>query len=158
MTIKLEGLDAIVKKIDSLGKPDVFKQPMKESMIYLNDKVAKYPTNDGHRPQPFKTDKSRRWFFWALANPIDSKLEVPYRRGQSPGSKKLGTKWTTKISTDGRRGEIGSDADYGPLVMDKSQQTAYHKQTGWHTIQDVLKKATPTIIGKFKRAYDKAVK
>ena len=151
MTVKIEGLDAILKKIDSLGKPDVFRPPMQQSVNYIKRAIKKYPPGSGaHRPQPFKTDKSRRWFFWALN---EGEIKVPYRRTRS-----LGNKWTTTVSTDGRRGEIGNDVKYGPLVQDESRQTGYHKTTGWITIQTVAKREAPKIVAFFKAAYDAAVK
>ena len=156
MTIKIEGLDAIVKKIDSLGRAGVMKTPMRQSVSYIHRTIKKYPAGSkAHRPQPFKSDKSRRWFFWALR---EGKIEVPYRRGQSPGSEDLQQSWTTTVSADGRRGEVGTNTRYARLVQDASRQTGYHKTTGWRTIQDVAKKEAPKIVAFFKAAYDKAVK
>ena len=155
MTVKIKGLDAIIKKLDSLGKPGVLRTPMKKSLFHVQRRIAKTPTGNQHRPQPFKTDKSRRWFFWALKKGL---IEVPYRRGQSPGSEKLTTSWLSqaamKISANGQRGELGNDASYGPLVQDVKRQTAYHRKTGWVTTQGVLKESTPAIVGYFKRTYD----
>ena len=155
MTIKIEGLDKVIKQIDSLGKPDAFRRPMSQSVVHLKDKIAKYPTSNQHRPQPFKTDKSRRFFFWALR---EGKIEVPYRRGMSPGSEKLGTSWTTKVSADGRTGRVGNDTAYGRLVQDRASQTAYHKTTGWNTVQDIAKKEQNAVLKFFQLQYERLLK
>lgn len=153
MPVTINGLDPIIAKLDGLDKPEVFRLPMQQSVLHLHGKVATAPTGNQHRPQPFKTDKSRRWFFWALAHPDESGLEVPYKRGSSPGSEKLTSSWTTEVSPDGRQGRIGNDTSYGPLVQDRGQQSAYHAQTGWTTIQEHIEKETPTILGYFEAQY-----
>ena len=155
MTIELQGMEAIVKKLESLNKPAVFRRPMTQSVAHLQRKIAKYPIGNQHRPQPFKTDKSRRYFFAALRS---GDIEVPYKRGSSPGSEKLATSWTTNVSADGRMGTVGNDASYGPLVQDKARQTAYHKATGWSTVQDVAKKEAKMIIRFFQQAIERALK
>ncbi|GAG42428.1 unnamed protein product, partial [marine sediment metagenome] len=70
-------------------------------------------------------------------------------------SEGLGRAWTWEVTNGGRRGEVGNDTSYGPYVQDKTKQTRFHKARNWKTIQDVLKKATPKIVGFFKRGYDK---
>ena len=154
MPIEITGLDAIVKKLEALDDPKVFRDPMKLSVNHLHNKIADTPTGNQHRKQPFKTDKSRRYFFWALKK---GDIEVPYRRGMSPNSEKLTTSWTTSVSADGRTGKVGNDTSYGRLVQDKTRQTSYHKTTGWKTTQDVAKKEEATIVGFFKAALDRAV-
>ena len=154
MTIEIKGMEAIVKKLESLNKPAVFKKPMTQAVAHLHDKIAKYPAGNQHRPQPFKTDKSRRFFFAALKR---GDIEVPYKRGSSPGSEKLGTSWTTKVSADGRTGTVGNDTSYGRLVQG-ARQTAYHKKTGWETVQDVAKKEQKAVLRFFQQAYERALK
>ena len=43
MTVKIEGLDAIMKKLDGLGKPGVFKPPMQQSVNHIKRVMKKYP-------------------------------------------------------------------------------------------------------------------
>ncbi len=155
MTIQVEGLDSIRKKIESLGQPRALKVPMGQAVDHLQLKMKAYPIGNQHRPQPFRSEKSRRFFFWALR---EGKIEVPYRRGQSPGSEKLGTSWTTSVSADGRTGKVGNDASYGPLVQDRTRQTAYHKATGWNTVQDVVKKEQKAVLRFFQIQYERLLK
>ena len=128
---------------------------MTQSVAHLQDKIAKYPLGNQHRLQPFPTDRSRRFFFAALRA---SDIEVPYRRGQSPGSEKLGTSWTTSVSADGRTGRVGNDTTYGRLVQDRDRQTAYHKTTGWNTVQDVAKKEQAAVLKFFQIQYERLLK
>ncbi len=154
MTIELKGMEDIIKKLESLNQPAVFRTPMKQSVAHLHRTIAKTPTGNQHRPQPFKTDRSRRFFFAALRK---GDIEVPYKRGSSPGSEKLTTSWTTKVSADGRRGVVGNDTSYGRLVQG-ARQTAYHKKTGWKTVQEVAKKEQKAILRFFQQAYERALK
>lgn len=81
-----------------------------------------YPSASS-RPQPFKTDKSRRWFFWALRNGL---IQVPYVRTQALASSwVLHTDSTTQVT-------VGTEYDKAPL-MKSARQTAYHRVTGWET-------------------------
>ena len=155
MPIEIKGLDHVLKQIDSLGQPNAFRRPMGQAVDHLEVKMKAYPIGNQHRPQPFKSEKSRRFFFWALR---EGKIEVPYRRGKSPGSEKLGTSWTTKVSADGRTGRVGNDTTYAQLVQDSTRQTAYHKRTGWNTVQAIAKKEQATVLKFFQIQYERLLK
>ena len=145
MTVKIEGLDAIFKKLDSLGKPEVFKTPMRLSAERVQDRIAKYPAEGpGNRPGGYS------WYVRGYGT------RTRTGRGYNT-SEALGKSWTIKYSNGHRRAEIGNDTSYGKYVQDKDEQARWHKGR-WHTIQDVVKKQTPAIIAFFKAAYDKAVK
>jgi hypothetical protein len=75
-------------------------------------------------------DKMRRGFFAKLKS---GEIEVPYRRGQSPGSEKLGQSWTVRRENMGFRAIIGTNVSYAQLVQDSAKQTSYHRGTGWIT-------------------------
>ena len=148
MTVKIDGLDAIFKKLDSLGKPEVFKRPMRLSAERVQDRIAKYPLESAANRPPGPNGYS--WYVRGYGTRT--------RTGRGyPTSKDLGPSWTVKYSNGHRRAEIGNNASYGKYVQDKDEQAGWHKGR-WHTIQDVVKKQTPAIIGFFKAAYDKAVK
>lgn len=149
MTVEVTGLEAVLLKLAGLDKPENFRRPMNQAVQHIHRRIMKYPSRS-KRPQPFKTDKSRRYFFWALKA---GKIEVPYRRGQSPGSEQLQQSWTTSVSVDGRQGKVGNDTTYGPLVQDRSQQTAYHAGTGWTTSQDVVESEQDEVVGFFEAQY-----
>ena len=119
---------------------------------HVKGKISKYPSGNQHRPQPFKTEKSRRFFFWALRNGL---IEVPYRRGQSPGSEDHGQSWTIKGMKAGLQQLIGSDTSYGPLLQAPGQQTSYHKETGWKTTDEVAQEEEEKVLDFVKRQVDK---
>ena len=152
VTIDQKALNSIIRKLESLDDPKVFRIPMDQSVKHLKRRIEKYPPQQS-RPQPFKTDKSRRFFFWALKA---GKITVPYKRG-GINSETLGRSWTTTISANGRRGEIGTVASYAPLVQDKTRQAAYHRAGGWRTVQDVAKKEESAIVRYFEKAYERVL-
>jgi len=121
--------------------------------VHVKGMISKYPPlANAHRPQPFKTEKSKRYFFWALKQGI---IEVPYRRGQSPGSEDHGQSWTIKGMKQGLQQAIGSDTSYGPLLQDPQQQTAYHKETGWKDTDTVAKAEADDVLKEIKKGVDK---
>jgi hypothetical protein len=75
------------------------------------DRIAQYPPVR-RRKVTFVSDKQRRAFFARLRS---GEIEVPYRRGTSPGSQTLGRRWHIRPS-----GQINhvltNDASYAPLV------------------------------------------
>ena len=154
MTVKIEGLDAIVKKIDSLGKSGVMKRPMTKSISHIHDLIAKAPRK---KPGAFSAlaKPAQKRAFWARVG----SGEINFREGIGyVRSNVLVNKWTSKVSGDGRRGEVGTNVPYAPLVQSDARQQLFHKASGWPTVEQVVKKATPYVLARFKAAYDKAVK
>ena len=102
------------------------------------------------RPQPFKTDKQRRFFFAALR---EGRIEVPYRRTMT-----LGRRWTTEISGSGLDlvGRVGNNTSYGPFVMARADQAAYHAGV-WPLAEDVAEQATGDVLGIFTDAVQAAL-
>lgn len=98
---------------------------------YLKAQLAAYPP-ERHAPQPFVSDRQRRGFFAKLRS---GEIEVPYRRGRSPGSRKLGQSWRVRSSP--LEAVVGTTVSYAPLVMARGDQTRYHRATGWRTAEDV---------------------
>ena len=142
MTIRLEGAEALLRKITTLAQLKSMGAAVRAAAVLVRGKIAHYP-GEGHRPQPFKSDKSRRFFFWALKH---GKIDVPYRRGASPGSKKLGQSWTIEGSNAGLTQTIGTNVSYARLVQGPELQTAYHKTTGWKTTHTVANEERKTVI------------
>ena len=125
MTVRIEGLDRVIRKLDKL-EANLFK-PMTKATAHIQEKMADYPPASG-KPQPFKTDRQRRYFFWALREGL---ITIPYRRTGT-----LGRKWTHRVERGGRRGVVGNNTAYGPLVQSGDQQAGYHRGT-WQTDQEV---------------------
>lgn len=95
------------------------------------DRIAAYPPVR-RRKVTFASDKQRRGFFARLRS---GAIEVPYRRGTSPGSETLGRRWHIRPS-----GSIAhvltNDASYAPLVHGADDQAAYHKGN-WKTDEEL---------------------
>ncbi len=94
------------------------------------------PSRSSVYGQTWKSAKQRRYFFFALRKGI---IQVPYRRGLSPGSQRLGRSWTAK-QVDDTSVAIGTNVSYARMVKDEGAQTKYMKAVGWTTIQQDLER------------------
>lgn len=152
VSIKVEGLDKLVARLRKVGSLAGVRAAIKGAAIHVLNRMKEYPVAR-HAPQPFVSDKQRRGFFWHLRQ---GDIEVPYRRGQSPGSQSLKHRWAMKTEDDGLTAVVGNNASYARLVQDAEKQTRYHTTTGWATVQGVMKGerdlVTGMIIGAAKRA------
>ena len=94
-----------------------------------------YPAQS-HKPQPFKTERSRRWFFWALNAGI---ITVPYQR-----TGRLANSWRAE-----RRGPsdwlLANSAEYASLVIGAGRQARYHEDNWW-TAEEVIKPKTKELV------------
>lgn len=141
---------AIAKEIQSL-KP--LKLGLKHGAAFLKGRIAKYPPVS-RRTKNFVSDRQRRHFFYLMRT---KKIEVPYRRGISPGSERHGQSWTIKESRGGLRQTIGSDTSYGPLLQDADEQSQFHRSGGWKTIQTVAEKSADDVNKRIKATHDRAL-
>lgn len=97
------------------------------------DRIAPYP-GVRRRKMVFVSDRQRRAFFAKLRS---GEIEVPYRRGSSPGSETLGRRW--HIQPSGAIGHVlTNDASYAPLVHGADDQASYHKGN-WKTDEGIAK-------------------
>ena len=151
--IKIEGLPSLQKIMRDVGSLRPVVVGMKAGAIHLKGKIAK-PPPVSRRPQPFVSDKQRRGFFYKLRK---GDIEVPYRRGISPGSERLGQRWTVQAKDGGLTQVVGSNASYGELVQARRMQTFYHKVTGWKTIEDVTEQEKNTVARGVKHEIDRAL-
>lgn len=75
-----------------------------------------------HASQPFRSDRQRRWFFWALSSGV---INVPYRR-----TGRLANSWSAK-----KRGWadwlLVNSASYASLVIGEDSQAGYHRGWWW---------------------------
>lgn len=122
------------------GKALLRKASMAGALAALSQ-IKPYP--EKNRPsrssvygQTWKSVKQRRYFFFALRKGI---IQVPYRRGLSPGSQRLGRSWTAK-QVDDTSVAIGTNVSYARMVKDEGQQTRYMKAVGWTTIQQDIER------------------
>jgi hypothetical protein len=130
-TLRLEGVEELLKKLTSLEDMRRVKAAIALSADMLRGRLAEYPVRSSRPNMMLKlNDKMRRGFFAKLKS---GEIEVPYRRGQSPGSEKLGQSWTVRKSNYGFKATIGTGVSYARLVQDSAKQTSYHRGTGWIT-------------------------
>lgn len=146
--IRIEGIGPLLKKIRSIAELQPVIGAIKAAALHLKGKLAVYPeqkrlTRASVYGTPFKSDKQRRYFFWALRK---GEIEVPYRRGESPGSQTFGRRWTVRTSNRGLTAEVGNNVSYGPLLMDKQKQSKYHAMVGWRTVEDIQAEETDTVM------------
>ena len=151
--IQIEGLDKAIRKCNAIGSLDIVKAGLKAAGVHVKGKLAQYPPRK-YLPQPFKTDKQRRFFFAALR---DGRIEVPYRRGQSPGSEDLGQKWTVKDRKGGLQVVVGNNVSYGPYVQDPASQSGYMKAVGWKDTDQVAQEETAKVNEILAKEIDRAL-
>lgn len=133
VTVRIEGLDALIRKLNSIG-PQAYRPAIAEAATHVKGVIATYPPQRTGRRQPFKTAQSRRFFFAALR---DGRIEVPYRRGTSPGSEAMGRRWTIQFRNQGKTAIVGNNASYVSLVHGHTEQSRFHKEGGWKTDRQI---------------------
>ena len=151
-SIKIEGLDRALRKVERAGNLDIVKAGLMQAGVHVKGKIAKYPPRT-YVAQPFVSDKQRRFFFAALK---DGRIEVPYRRGQSPGSEDLGQKWTVKARKGGLQVVVGNNVSYGPLVQG-NEQAWFMKARNWKTTDKVAQEETGKVNEIVAKAIEKAL-
>ena len=156
VTVDIIGLDEAIKKLEKLGKMNTLHAAIQSAGMYIKGLMTVYPPRT-HIPLSavggFKTDKSRRYFFWALKKGL---IEVPYRRGQSPGSESLDKKWTSKYDRNKFEAVVGNNASYARLVQG-GKQTKMMKMIGWKTVDKVAKAETKKVGEMVFRAVKRAI-
>ena len=138
-TIEIKGLDEAVKKLETMAQLRKVHAGIRAAGMYVKGKIAKYPARKHISIQSlggWKSDKQRKWFF---ANLRAGTIDVPYRRGISPGSQALGRKWTSKYNKAKFETVVGNTASYARLVQG-DKQTEMMKRIGWKTTETVAEK------------------
>lgn len=114
---------------------------------------ANRPSRSSVYGQTWKSAKQRRYFFFALRKGI---IQVPYRRGLSPGSERLGRSWTAK-PVDDTSVAIGTNVSYARMVKDGEQQTRYMKAVGWTTIQQDVERGRTAVLNTMNEVIRRAL-
>lgn len=145
VTFTITGLDELRVTLARLSNPSQFRALVHACGLIIETAFKKYPTrNSPSRASvygtAFQSDRQQRWFFWALrAGAVD----VPYRRGQSGGSRNLQQSWTTLMETD-TRVVVGTNVPYAQLVMGETQ-SKYMAAVGWRTVTAILPTVEPQV-------------
>jgi hypothetical protein len=153
-TIRIDGMDDLQKRLDNLVKMKKVNASIAQAALFLAGKVKHYPPVS-RRPNPMlkgnsaRAKRMRAGFFARLHA---GEIDVPYMRNSSQNSERLSHSWTLRTENQGFRAIIGTGVSYARLVQDEAKQTAYHKQTGWVTVQDVTRKWQDEAIRKVEQA------
>jgi hypothetical protein len=117
---------AVLRMLQRLEDGVAFKAALKGMAGFLRGRMSVYPPTDGNRPpQPFVSEKQRRYFFAALR---DGSIKTPYRR-----SGNLSKRWGQTEEDAGLTQVIGNDAGYAPYVIGAEHQSLYMKSLGWNS-------------------------
>lgn len=131
-TITVSGLREALAMLDDIKPATLIPVIGVAVAAEAQNRLAVYPPAS-RKGQPFKTEKSRRFFFAALRS---GAIEVPYRRG-GRNSQTLGRKWV--IQPDGDGATLTNTAGYSDLVQGGQAQAAYHRGN-WTTDTIVAEK------------------
>lgn len=144
ITIKAQGIQIVPKRLQDFDAdiPKVGAGLVYGRMVAAQKRITKYPPIIRGRSQPFKTDKQRRFFFWALRNGL---ITVPYQRTGTYGRAWRLTRNPSKgIKSDGytlAARAVQSGRDYTALVGGNAGgggQAKIHGDGGWALARDVI--------------------
>lgn len=128
ITIKVDAadLEAKMANLDRLQMQIDIGDAIAEEAVLPT--FRKYPSPTGAK-QPFKSDKSRRFFFAALKK---GTIQVPYRRTQA-----LAALW--EVTQTGNTTTVRSTRKNAKLVIGmKDEQSKYHAGN-WPSVEDVAR-------------------
>lgn len=153
-TIRVEGAEELIARLTRLEQMQRVKDAIYAATMDIKGRIAKYPDRSSRpnlmlRGNSARAQRMRAGFFARLKS---GEIEVPYRRGQSPGSEKLGQRWAVSMENAGWRGVVGNNASYAKLVQDSANQTSYHRHTGWVTTNQVAQLYGKQAIDSISRA------
>lgn len=153
-TLRIEGMEALLKKIDNLQKLNMVAGALLAGGAHLKSAMQVYPpqvrlTRKSVYGRSFQSDRQRKWFFAALR---EGKLQIPYRR-----TRNLANRWTVTDSNNGLTVEVGNNTAYGPMMQAQAAQGRYAKASGWQTEQQIIDREGPAVVTYVKDAIEKAV-
>jgi len=149
--IRINGMSEALRKINVLLKKQAVVRGVQKAAVFVKGEIAEYPpvkrlSRRQVYGETFASDKQRRFFFAALR---DHKIDVPYRRGISPGSERHGQSWTVRPEKGGLRAVIGSDTSYGRRLQDAPKMSLYAAAVGWKPVQEIAR--DPIVMGTAER-------
>jgi len=149
MTIAVEGIDAIKRKLEGVHQAAV--SGIHASAVYVQGVAKKYPAaTEANEAGPYP----KRWYkrgtdpYWALKDG-----GAHFRKT----SETLNRKWTVKYFNGNLSAEVGNNVSYGPYVMGDNDQAPYHKAHGWKTTGQIVKETAAKIQQFIRDAITKAL-
>jgi len=142
ISTKIEGVDAIIRKLGKVEGVKHLRPPMQRSVYRLQGRMAQYPAQ---RPG------SRYVRGQGMAN---AQGVVTHRTSEN-----LGKKWTSKVEQGNAiiRGKVGNNASYAPLVQSYQLQARIHRGL-WQTDRYVVDTEYRTIVRDFESAISEALR
>jgi hypothetical protein len=147
-TIRINGMDELMKKINSLEQMDGVKHAMRAAALHVKGKIAEYPPeSDANRAGRIPSWYERGWGTkWNLAGGGTGGVKT---------SETLGRRWTIGQRNNGLTQIIGNNVSYGPAVQDPAQQSATMKRIGWKTTKQVADEEAATVVKFIQDEIDK---
>ena len=143
VTVEIEGLDELIKKLDDLGQLRKVHAGIRAAAIHVKGKIAKYPSKTGaNRP----SGPGSHWYqrgkgsmYWRIR---DNK-KVSY----GAESENLSKKWTTKYNQQRWEGKVGNNASYAIFVQGPKDggQARHMAGIGWKAVDTVAEKETKRV-------------
>ena len=136
LEIEVRGLEKLTAALDKF--PDEIKTGLAAAGQEAGEEIVdteglrSYPP-EYHAPRPFVSDKQRRYFFAALRS---GEIEVPYRRGQSPGSEKYGDQFYVE-SRGYNLTAVGNRASYARWLAGGGSK--YMAAGGWKQLLEAAR-------------------
>lgn len=151
MAETIQGMTAAIKKLDSLDDPKVFKTPMTRATGHLHNKIAK-PAQKAPGAFSAMATPGQKRAYWARVSSGDI-THLPNSGYRREGSSK---RWTTKITSGGRRGEVGINSAGAVYVWGgppRPMQQPFHAASGWPRVDEVVKEEADTVLEFFEDEY-----
>lgn len=136
--VEVIGLDDVLRRLGNAASPAVLTQGMRKATLLVQRALAVYPPAQP-KPMVWASEKQRRFVLAAIR---EGRIQVPYRRTGT-----LGRRWTSTVASEGGDvvGRVGNNTTYGPFVMGKASQAAYHMGV-WPVAVEVAAEAHDEIV------------
>jgi hypothetical protein len=131
MPLKIDGLDRVTRKLDSIVAFQRWATPpMTRTVALLQDSIAKYPRKSEGAFSRLATPRQKRAYWAKVRSGAITHRNGYFRTGT------LGRKWTTKTEAtiNGVKGTVGNNAAYAQFVQGDRQQP-FHAASGFVTIR-----------------------
>lgn len=138
MATQVRGLDEVIRKLEKVGGRGALKPPMLKTVAHLHNKIAIYP------PSTIANSPGNGYSWYERGFGTRTATGKAW-----PTSETLGRRWTHEVSADGRRGEVGNNASYGPFVQSAEKQAGFHAARGWLTDEQVAEAEADVVVGFF---------
>jgi hypothetical protein len=140
MQVELRGYETVIAALRAPLLDATMRSALAKGGARLKDAVDQYPGPASPFHVRFRSDRHRRGFFARLRS---GEIEVPYRRGVSPGSQNLIHKWTVAIARS--RARVDNNVGYAEWVHG-DRQAWFHAATGWRRLTDVVRSESGAVL------------